>query len=213
MGSIIKSNKTPQIYEMKSNKRVILILEEISNFLDKSHDVHNEDLNEIEKDLLLIKDKLNKMEELDLKKKEKIYIWSDGACKGNPGPGGWASVIQMNGEKTEISGGSQNTTNNIMELTAALEGIRKTPTGSNVIVTTDSQYLINGISNWVRNWKQNSWRKKDGKPVLNQELWQELDAECQLRNVDWKWIKGHSGHPINERCDRLAKQAIKTQQN
>jgi len=135
-------------------------------------------------------------------------IWSDGACSGNPGPGGWGTIIHHNGNYREISGFCQNTTNNIMEMTGALEGIRNTPAGSRLQLTSDSQYLIKGMTEWIGGWKRRNWKKADGQPVLNKEIWIELDREASLRQVEWKWIRGHTGHTRNEQCDRLAKLAI-----
>ena len=137
-----------------------------------------------------------------------IRIWSDGACTGNPGPGGWGTIIEIGDQRFEYSGGSKRTTNNIMELTGALEGIKKTPEGSSIIVTSDSQYLIKGMTAWLKSWKAKAWKKADGKSVLNKDLWMELDAEAGKRSIEWEWIKGHAGHPENERCDQLARKAI-----
>lgn len=137
-----------------------------------------------------------------------IHIWSDGACSGNPGPGGWGTVVFNDGQYQEYSGGAVKTTNNIMEMTGALEGIRTTAPGSKIVITTDSQYLLNGITKWIHGWKRKGWKKADGKPVLNKELWIALDEETRKRSVEWKWIKGHAGHEHNERCDELARNAI-----
>ena len=193
---------------MKNKNRILTLLNEISTLLTSQDTAPSgKTLESIETELIKIKGILSSKPFTKLSD-DKIKIWSDGACKGNPGPGGWASIIQKDGISKEIFGSLPQTTNNIMELTAALEGIRLTPTGSRIVLTTDSQYLINGINDWIVNWKKNSWRKKDANPVLNRELWQELDAEAQLRDIEWKWIKGHSGHPQNERCDQMAKDAI-----
>ena len=137
-----------------------------------------------------------------------FFIWSDGACSGNPGPGGWGTLLAGDGVFQEMSGYSPQTTNNIMELTGALEGIRRTPPGSTIVLTSDSQYLIKGMTEWRFDWKKNSWRKKDGKEILNKEVWIELDKMSKNRSIEWKWIKGHAGHPENERCDQLAREAI-----
>lgn len=139
---------------------------------------------------------------------ESIIIWSDGACSGNPGPGGWGTIVKMNGKKHEYSGSGRRTTNNIMEMTGALEGIRRTPEGSRIKVITDSQYLVKGMNEWINNWKKRNWKKSDGNPVLNRDLWIELDEASQKRTIEWIWIKGHDGHPENERCDKLAREAI-----
>ncbi|MBU2514438.1 ribonuclease HI [bacterium] len=137
-----------------------------------------------------------------------IRIWSDGACTGNPGPGGWGTIIIVDGNIQELSGRSQRTTNNIMEMTGALEGIKRTPEGSSIILTSDSQYLVKGMTQWLKNWKKKGWKKADGNEVLNRDLWMKLDQESQKRNIQWIWIKGHAGHPENERCDELARKAI-----
>lgn len=141
--------------------------------------------------------------------KRVIRIWSDGACTGNPGPGGWGTIVEINGNRFEYSGSSSHTTNNIMELTGALVGIQKTPEGSVIELTSDSQYLVKGMTEWLQGWKKKGWKKGDGKEVLNKDLWKELDAEAAKRTITWKWIKGHTGHPENERCDELARLAIR----
>ncbi|SPF35732.1 ribonuclease HI, degrades RNA of DNA-RNA hybrids (modular protein) [Syntrophobacter sp. SbD1] len=138
-----------------------------------------------------------------------ILIFTDGACQGNPGPGGWGVVIK-NGEVTELSGSDPHTTNNKMELTAAIKALQSLQVPSTVVLTTDSQYMKNGITLWIHNWKRNGWRTAAKKPVLNADLWHELDALNQQHEVDWRWVKGHSGHPENERCDQLANEAILT---
>lgn len=145
---------------------------------------------------------------VDTSADNKILIWSDGACSGNPGPGGWGTIVEMAGRRFEFSGSSRRTTNNIMELTGALVGIKQTPEGSSIVLTSDSQYLIKGMTEWLANWKKKGWKKADGAPVLNKELWLELDAESQKRSIRWQWIKGHASHPENERCDKLAREAI-----
>ena len=137
-----------------------------------------------------------------------IYIWSDGACSGNPGPGGWGTIIKTDGVKEELSGRSSPTTNNIMELTGALEGIRHTSEGSKIILISDSQYLVKGMNEWIKGWKKRDWKKADGNPVLNREIWIELDRETEKRIIEWQWVKGHAGHPENERCDELARNVI-----
>lgn len=137
-------------------------------------------------------------------------IYTDGSCLVNPaGPGGWAMVAceTATGEVTEKSGGQPSTTNNRMELTAALMAFRFAPDGSKIALYTDSQYLKNGISQWVAGWKKRGWKKANGQPVLNQDLWQELDARYQQLDVTFHWVKGHAGIALNERCDQLAKQA------
>jgi ribonuclease HI len=134
-----------------------------------------------------------------------IRIWSDGSCSPNPGPGGWGAIIDRDGEREEIFGGDTSTTNNLMEMQGAIEALMRTPPGARVVVTTDSQYLQLGITQWIRAWKRKQWRKSDGKPVLNQAQWQALDALVGERHVAWEWVRGHAGHAENERCDELAR--------
>ncbi len=135
-----------------------------------------------------------------------IEIFTDGACAGNPGPGGWGVLI-LDGDKcVELYGGEAATTNNRMELLAAIEALRST-TGP-VRLHTDSQYVRNGITTWINGWKRNGWRTADRKPVKNQDLWQVLDSACAGRAVDWRWVKGHNGHPENERADALARAGL-----
>ena len=141
---------------------------------------------------------------------DEIHIWCDGSCAPNPGAGGWAAIVEMQGQRQELSGASPTSTNNIMELTAAIQGLRATPPGSRVVITTDSQDVKNGITLWIKGWKRRGWRKADGEPVLNQGLWQELDLVTAQRKVRWEWTRGHSGHPENERCDELANSARKS---
>ena len=140
-------------------------------------------------------------------------IFTDGSCLRNPGgPGGWAIVAKnmATGKVLERSAGNPSTTNNRIELTAAIEALRYAPEGTRVALYTDSQYLKNGITKWVAGWKRRGWRKADGQPVLNQELWMELDRLYAAHAVDFHWVKGHAGNPLNERCDTLAKQAAMT---
>jgi len=140
---------------------------------------------------------------------EVYAVWADGSCAPNPGPGGWGAIVEHRGEREELSGAAPKSTNNIMELTAAIEGLRRTPQGATVRLTTDSQYVKNGITKWIHGWKRKNWRKADGQPVLNRELWQALDEVCAVRDVSWFWVRGHNGHPENERCDELANEARK----
>jgi len=135
-------------------------------------------------------------------------IWSDGACSGNPGPGGWGIIVNQGERFSEYSGFHSNTTNNIMEMTGAIEGLKQTPKGSKVKVVSDSQYVIKGITQWIKGWKAKNWKKADGNSVLNQQYWMELDALNAERQVTWEWVKGHADNPFNERCDELARQAI-----
>ena len=133
-----------------------------------------------------------------------IYIYSDGACKGNPGAGGWGALLVSGGHSKEISGGEANTTNNRMEMTAVIRALESLKRPSTVEVHTDSQYVQKGISEWMPGWKRRNWRTADGKPVKNQDLWLQLDALSQLHRIEWKWVRGHAGHPENERADALA---------
>ena len=139
---------------------------------------------------------------------KKVKIYTDGACKGNPGKGGWGAVLQYGDTEKEISGYADKTTNNIMELTAAVEALKMLKEPCEVILTTDSNYVKNGISDWIFNWKKNGWKTASKKPVKNKELWQKLDSLSKNHSIQWEWVKGHSGHPENERCDELANEAI-----
>jgi len=137
-----------------------------------------------------------------------IYIYSDGACKGNPGAGGWGALLVTDGHRKEICGGEANTTNNRMEMTAVIRALESLKRPSTVEVHTDSQYVQKGISEWMAGWKRRNWRTADGKPVKNQDLWLQLDALSQLHRIEWKWVRGHAGHPENERADELANQGV-----
>jgi len=137
-----------------------------------------------------------------------IYIYTDGACRGNPGPGGWGAILICGDYKKEIKGGSLLTTNNIMELTAVIEALRLIKNPSKIIITTDSTYVKNGITDWIHNWKLKGWKTANKKPVKNKELWQELDVLSSKHHTEWKWVKGHTGHPGNEKADQLANEAI-----
>ncbi len=136
---------------------------------------------------------------------KKVEIFADGACSGNPGPGGWGTILRCNGAEKELSGGAADTTNNRMEITAVLEGLRALKYPCSVTVTTDSQYVYNSVTKgWAEGWRKNSWVKKDKKPALNADLWEELLNEIAKHEVNFIWIKGHNGHSENERCDALA---------
>ncbi|MFQ5563972.1 MAG: ribonuclease HI [Parvularculaceae bacterium] len=137
-----------------------------------------------------------------------IEIYTDGACSGNPGPGGWGALIVIDGSETELKGGESATTNNRMELTAAIRALAAAPKGAPVRLHTDSQYVKNGVTQWMKRWKKNGWRTADRKPVKNQDLWETLDALAAARRVDWRWVKGHAGHPENERADALAREGM-----
>ncbi len=138
----------------------------------------------------------------------KVEIFTDGACKGNPGPGGWGAILRYGTTEKEIYGASKNTTNNIMELTAVIESLKNLNKPCELIITTDSKYVKNGITEWIHNWKKNGWRTSAKKEVKNKELWIELDSLIQIHSISWDWVKGHSGHPENERADLLANAAI-----
>jgi ribonuclease HI len=137
-----------------------------------------------------------------------VTIHSDGACEGNPGPGGWAAVLRHGEHCREISGGEPATTNNRMELQAAISGLTVLKVPCEVAFYTDSEYLRNGITKWVAGWKRTGWRTADKKPVRNEDLWRELDVQTARHRVAWHWLKGHAGHADNERCDLLARQEI-----
>ena len=148
-------------------------------------------------------------------KMKKINIYTDGACKNNPGPGGYGIILEYNDIKKEISGGSRDTTNNIMELTAVIEALKALNQPCEVNLYSDSQYVCNAINkNWLNNWEKSNWKKADKKPVANRELWQQLSALLEMHKVNFIWVKGHAGHPENERCDKLATaEAAKFQKN
>ena len=137
-----------------------------------------------------------------------ITIWTDGACSGNPGPGGWGAILRGRGHEKELSGGAAATTNNRMELTAAIMALEALKQPSDVDIHTDSQYVRGGVTGWIHGWKRNGWRTADKKPVKNMELWQQLDAATANHQVRWHWVKGHAGHPENERADVLAREGM-----
>jgi len=140
---------------------------------------------------------------------DEVTIYTDGACSGNPGPGGWGAVLFYQDHKKEISGYSAVSTNNIMELTAAIEALKLLKKKCNIQLYTDSKYLIDGITNWIFNWERNNWRTAAKQPVKNKELWQELQKLTALHQIKWIWVKGHNDNEFNERCDQLAREAIK----
>lgn len=133
-----------------------------------------------------------------------VDIYTDGACKGNPGPGGWGVLLVYGSHRKELHGGAAHTTNNRMELQAVIEALKGLKRATHARVHTDSQYVHKGISEWLAGWKRKGWKTADGKPVKNQDLWQELDALSSRHKVEWIWVKGHAGHPGNESADRLA---------
>jgi ribonuclease HI len=138
---------------------------------------------------------------------EPVHLFTDGACKGNPGPGGWGAVLRFGDKERELSGGEAHTTNNRMELMAAIEGLKALKRPCHVVLSTDSVYVKDGITKWVHGWVRNGWRTADKKPVKNADLWQALLDATRPHQIDWQWVKGHSGHPENERADRLASDA------
>ncbi len=137
-----------------------------------------------------------------------VHIYSDGACKGNPGAGGWGALLISGGHRKEICGGEPNTTNNRMEMLAVIRALEMLKRPSTVQVHTDSQYVQKGVSEWLPGWKKRGWRTAAGKPVKNQDLWQELDDLSQKHHIEWNWVRGHAGHPENERADALANQGV-----
>ncbi|MCD8524141.1 MAG: ribonuclease HI [Saccharospirillaceae bacterium] len=138
----------------------------------------------------------------------KVHLFTDGACKGNPGPGGWGALLRYGSTEKELFGGEDNTTNNRMELMAAIEGLKALKRPCHVVLTTDSQYVMKGINEWLAGWKKKGWRNAAKQPIKNQDLWQRLDAECQRHQIEWHWVRGHTGHPDNERADQLANQGV-----
>ncbi|MCZ6804056.1 MAG: ribonuclease HI [Proteobacteria bacterium] len=139
---------------------------------------------------------------------EKINIYSDGACRGNPGPGGWGTLLKYEGTEKELYGAEENTTNNRMELMGAIMGLESLTRPCEVVLTTDSTYVKNGITEWIGAWKSRNWKTAAKKPVKNKDLWLRLDEACQPHQIEWKWVKGHSGHDENEQVDQLANKAI-----
>lgn len=137
-----------------------------------------------------------------------IEIFTDGACSGNPGPGGWAAILRYGPHEKELSGGEPLTTNNRMELLAVINALKALKKPSSVTLSTDSRYVMNGATKWIHNWKRNGWKTADKKPVKNGELWQDLEAAAAPHAIAWRWVEGHAGHPENERCDSLARAAI-----
>lgn len=137
-----------------------------------------------------------------------VDIWTDGACSGNPGPGGWGAVLKYGQTEKDISGGESATTNNRMELLGAIEALNALKTPQRVRLHTDSQYVKNGITQWIHNWKKRGWRTADNKPVANADLWQALEAAAARHEIEWKWVKGHNGDVMNDRADALARAAI-----
>jgi ribonuclease HI len=142
-----------------------------------------------------------------------VQLITDGACLGNPGPGGWAYILRFGPHTREMYGSASQTTNNRMELTAAIEGLRALKEPCKVEVVTDSQYVKNGITTWIHGWKRNGWKTASKQPVVNQDLWQDLDQLSNIHEMVWTWTKGHADHPDNNRCDELATKAAREQSN
>ena len=138
----------------------------------------------------------------------KIVIWTDGACSGNPGPGGWGAILTWDAHEKDLCGGEQLTTNNRMELTAAIMALEALKRPCEIDLHTDSQYVKGGVTGWIHGWKRNGWKTSDKKPVKNVDLWQQLDAAAQRHQVTWHWVKGHAGHEMNERADELARRGM-----
>ncbi|APR67072.1 MAG: ribonuclease HI [Thalassolituus sp.] len=138
----------------------------------------------------------------------KVELYTDGACKGNPGPGGWGALLRYGDKEKELCGGESDTTNNRMELMAVIEGLKALSRSCEVILTTDSKYVMQGINDWLAGWKRNGWKTAAKKPVKNQDLWQALDEQCARHKIEWRWVKGHAGHAENERADELANRGV-----
>ena len=143
------------------------------------------------------------------KQPRRVEIWTDGACSGNPGPGGWGAILTFNGVEKELSGGEQLTTNNRMELMAAISALEALTRPCAINLHTDSIYVRDGVTGWIHNWKKRGWKTADKKPVKNVELWQRLDAAAERHDIHWKWVKGHAGDEMNERADLLARTGMK----
>ena len=137
-----------------------------------------------------------------------VEIWTDGACAGNPGPGGWGAILCYRSSEKDLCGGEALTTNNRMELTAAIAALEALKRPAVVKMHTDSQYLRDGVTAWMGNWKRNGWRTRDRKPVKNDDLWRRLDEATQRHEIDWRWVRGHAGDPMNERADKLARRGM-----
>ncbi|EML4852208.1 ribonuclease HI [Morganella morganii] len=141
---------------------------------------------------------------------DKVEIFTDGSCLGNPGPGGYGALLRYKGHEKALSEGFFLTTNNRMELLAAIVALETLKRPCDIVLTTDSQYVRQGITQWIHNWKRRGWRKADKSPVVNVDLWQRLDSAITRHQIDWQWVKGHAGHPENERCDELARAAAES---
>ncbi|MDD2366881.1 MAG: ribonuclease HI [Desulfuromonadaceae bacterium] len=141
-------------------------------------------------------------------KHQTVEIFCDGACSGNPGPGGYGAILRYCGRIKELNGGERETTNNRMEMTAAIEALRQLTRPCRVIITTDSQYLVKGMTEWINSWQRKNWQNSKKEPVVNRDLWELLLTLSKSHIIEWKWVKGHAGHPENERCDQLAREGI-----
>lgn len=139
---------------------------------------------------------------------KQVMIFTDGACRGNPGPGGWGAVLRYGSTEKTLSGGEPDTTNNRMELMAAIMALEALTQSCQVVLTTDSRYVMDGITQWMANWKKRGWKTASKQPVKNADLWRRLDAACSKHTIEWQWVKGHSGHPENEKADALANRGI-----
>ena len=139
---------------------------------------------------------------------QEVMIYTDGACRGNPGPGGWGALLRFNGHEKQLSGGEHQTTNNRMEMTAVIKALEQLKRPCRIILTTDSRYVIQGMTEWLPGWKRRQWRNAAGKPVLNVDLWKRLESQVSQHEIEWQWVKGHSGHPENELADALANRGI-----
>ncbi|MBF0265143.1 MAG: ribonuclease HI [Gammaproteobacteria bacterium] len=139
---------------------------------------------------------------------KQITIYTDGACKGNPGPGGWGALFLYGDHKKELCGGEKETTNNRMELTAVIEALKQVKYSCQIDLHSDSSYVLNGITQWMKNWKKNNWKTAAKKPVKNEDLWRQLDEQVQQHQINWHWVKGHAGDAGNERADELANQGV-----
>ena len=139
---------------------------------------------------------------------KRVTIYTDGSCEGNPGPGGFAAIIEEEGETRDVTGGEPRTTNNRMVLKAVIAGLAALEETSQVRIVTDSQYVAKGMTSWIHGWRRKGWKTASGSPVKNRELWEELDALAKRHRVQWEWVRGHDGHPGNERADTLAKEAV-----
>jgi len=145
---------------------------------------------------------------MSAKPEQRVEIFCDGACSGNPGPGGYGAILRYAGREKEISGGAPDTTNNRMELTAVIQALQQLTRPCLVSVTTDSQYVVKGMTEWIAGWQRKGWVNSKKEPVMNRDLWEDLLAAAQPHRIDWIWVKGHAGHEENERCDQLAREAL-----